>query len=118
MELATKLKLHREKRNLSQEEVAKIIKVSRQTISNWETGKTLPDINSLILVSNLYDISLDFMLKGDENYMNKIEKDTQDLVRLQKAVNVLKVVGLCCLILIFLYLLGHAIGQAIGYLDN
>lgn len=118
MELAAKLKLQREKRNLSQEEVAKNIKVSRQTISNWETGKTLPDINSLILVSNLYETSLDFMLKGDEEYMNKIEKDTQDLVHLRKTVNVLKIIGLCCFILAFFYLMGHAIGEAIGYLNN
>ena len=51
--------------------------VSRQTISNWETGKSLPDILSLIRMSELYQISLDELLKGDKAMLRKIERDEE-----------------------------------------
>ena len=51
--------------------------VSRQTISNWENGKSLPDILSVIRMSELYQISLDELLKGDKEMMAKIEKDIE-----------------------------------------
>ena len=51
--------------------------VSRQTISNWENGKSLPDILSVIRMSELYQISLDELLKGDKAMMDKIEKDIE-----------------------------------------
>ena len=59
MELNTKLKEARSHAGLTQEEVAEAIQVSRQTISNWETGKFYPDIISVIKLSDLYAISLD-----------------------------------------------------------
>lgn len=51
MEISEKLQNKRKEMNLTQEEIAEKIHVSRQTISNWETGRTLPDIKSLILIS-------------------------------------------------------------------
>lgn len=51
---------------MTQENVAEKINVSRQTISNWENEKSYPDIISVIELSNLYSISLDDLLKGDE----------------------------------------------------
>ena len=51
--------------------------VSRQTISSWENGKSLPDILSVIRMSELYKISLDELLKGDKAMMEKIEKDAE-----------------------------------------
>lgn len=49
--------------------------VSRQTISNWENGKSLPDIISIINLSDLYQISIDELLKGDKRMKEKLEKD-------------------------------------------
>lgn len=57
--------------NLSQEELAEKVYVSRQTISNWETGKNYPDIHSLLLLSTLFDISLDQLIKGDIDMMKE-----------------------------------------------
>ena len=54
---------------------AEDLNVSRQTISNWENGKSLPDIVSIIRMSELYDLSLDELLKGDATLLNKIERD-------------------------------------------
>ena len=59
----------------TQEQSAENLMVSRQTISNWENGKSLPDIVSIIRMSDLYDVSLDELLKGDKVLMEKIEKD-------------------------------------------
>ena len=67
MEIAKKIKTARIKVELTQEHVADELQVSRQTISNWENAKTYPDIISIIKLSDLYQISLDELLKGDDN---------------------------------------------------
>ena len=54
----------------------KKIQVSRQTISNWENEKSYPDIISVIELSNLYSISLDVLLKGDEKMIEHLEEST------------------------------------------
>lgn len=56
---------------LSQEELAEKIYVTRQTISNWENNKNYPDIHSLLLLSSLFHISLDQLIKGDINIMRE-----------------------------------------------
>lgn len=76
MEIGEKLKNYRTSAGMAQEQLAEEINVSRQTISNWENGKSLPDVISLIKISDLYQISLDELLKGDGKMMDKIKKDT------------------------------------------
>lgn len=75
MEIGKKLKDARVNAGLTQEQVAEKIMVSRQTISNWENGKFLPDIVSIMNLSDLYQISLDELLKGDAMMKKKMEKD-------------------------------------------
>jgi len=77
MKIADKIKNAREENNLTQIEAAETLMVSRQTISNWENGKSLPDILSIIRMSELYHISLDELLKGDKAMIDKIEKDIE-----------------------------------------
>lgn len=69
MELERRLAELRKEKNVSQEELAEKLYVSRQTISNWERGKTYPDINSLLLMANYFDVSLDHLIKGDVDIM-------------------------------------------------
>ena len=76
MEIGNKIKEARNGAELTQDQAAEKIMVSRQTISNWETGNTIPDIASVIKMSDLYHISLDELLKGDQDMMKKIETDT------------------------------------------
>ncbi|MBW0764334.1 MULTISPECIES: helix-turn-helix transcriptional regulator [Mammaliicoccus] len=65
--------------NLSQEDLAEKVFVSRQSISNWERGKSYPDIESLLLLSNIFDVSLDHLVKGDVNMMkNEINRKELD----------------------------------------
>ena len=56
MELNKQIKKYRRMMNLSQEELAERVYVTRQTISNWETGKSYPDIHSLLLLSTLFNL--------------------------------------------------------------
>jgi len=71
MELNEQIKKYRTEMNLSQEELAEKIYVTRQSISNWENGKTYPDIHSLLSLSSLFGISLDQLVKGDIEIMKK-----------------------------------------------
>ena len=76
MELNEQIKKYRTEKNISQEELAVKIFVTRQSISNWENGKTYPDIHSLLLLSSLFGISLDQLVKGDIEIMKEeIKKD-------------------------------------------
>ena len=77
MNIGDKIKNAREENNLTQTQASENLMVSRQTISNWENGKSLPDILSVIRMSELYQISLDELLKGDKEMMAKIEKDIE-----------------------------------------
>lgn len=75
MNLSKQIKQYRERDHLSQEELADKIYVSRQTISNWENERSYPDVHNLLLLSVLFDISLDELVKGDLVIMkNKVEK--------------------------------------------
>lgn len=72
MDIGSRIKKYREEQNISQEELALKIFVSRQTISNWETDKSYPDIKSLIMLSNIFNVSLDNFIKKDIEEMRKI----------------------------------------------
>ena len=80
MEIGQKLKDKRTGLGLSQEDLAEKIGVTRQTIANWEKGKTYPDIGSVLKLSDLYNVSLDELLKEDAT-MRKHVEDTADLPR-------------------------------------
>ena len=72
MNVGARIKKHREKQNISQEELALKVFVSRQTISNWETNKSYPDIKSLTMLSNIFHVTLDDFIKGDIEEMKRI----------------------------------------------
>lgn len=65
MELKEKLAVLREKQGLSQGEIAEKINVSRQTVYKWERGTAVPSTENLILLGELYGISLDELVNGD-----------------------------------------------------
>lgn len=83
MEIGAQIRKYRSRMNLSQDELAEKIFVTRQTISNWENGKNYPDIKSLLLLSSLFDISLDILVKGDLKEMKK-QIETEDLKQLNQ----------------------------------
>lgn len=75
MKFSKSLKKQRNKLGLTQQEVAKKLFVTRQTISNWENGKSYPDLDMLIKISDVYQISIDSLLKGDQDLKKSLDKD-------------------------------------------
>lgn len=97
MELSKQIKKYRAEANLSQEELADKVFVSRQTISNWENEKNYPDIKSLVLMSEVFQVSLDNLIKGDLERMKK-EIDTQEYAKFQKDSTIFTVLFIALLI--------------------
>lgn len=78
-DIGSKIKNARLEKKLTQEQVAELLGVSRQTISNWENAKSYPDIISVIKMSECYDVSLDYLLKGEQkmdSYYDYLEEST------------------------------------------
>ena len=86
MELGSQIKRHRTERGLSQDDLAAKIYVSRQTVSSWENDKTYPDVESLLLLSVLFDATVDELIKGDVEAMKEaIEQDRKKMDKLSWA---------------------------------
>lgn len=80
MDISNQIKTRREAMGLSQEQLAEKLYVSRQTISNWERDKTYPDVQSLLMLSVLFDTSIDTLVKGDVTVMEEaVERDRKRL---------------------------------------
>ena len=78
-DIGSKIKAARLEKKLTQEQVAEILGVSRQTISNWENEKSYPDIISVIKMSDCYEVSLYYLLKGEQKmktYYDYLEEST------------------------------------------
>lgn len=106
MEIGKKLKDARMRSGFTQESVAEKVNVSRQTISNWENEKSYPDIISVIELSNLYSISLDELLKGDEKMMEHLEESTNVVKSNQKLIGavILNIITFILLVTLSIFL--------------
>lgn len=106
MELGKQIKMYRLENKLSQEELADRIYVSRQTISNWENDKSYPDINSLVLLSEAFKISLDRLIKGDiETMKDVIQKEEVDKMnRYGKIYTIMLIVTVVSAVPLFMWL--------------
>ena len=82
--------------------MAEEILVSRQTISNWENEKSYPDIMSVIRLSDLYQVSLDQLLKGDEQMLEHLEEST-NIVSSNKKLILITTVNLFVMILLMIF---------------
>ena len=107
MEIANQIKRLRIEKGLSQDDLAEKIFVSRQTVSNWENEKTYPDIKSLILLSEVFETSLDALIKGDLNEMKK-QIDGQEYAKFLRNSVIFTV--LCILMLVTPIPLAHFLG--------
>lgn len=83
MEIGKQIKRYRTEQKLSQDELAEKVFVTRQTISNWENDRNYPDVRSLVLLSNVFGISLDSLVKGDleEMKMQITEAEKREMDR-------------------------------------
>lgn len=91
MELGKQIKKYRAERGWSQDALSEKIYVSRQTISNWENDKSYPDVKSLVLLSEVFDVTLDQLIKGDIEMMKQQinQKDKSRFERLSRLLAVL-----------------------------
>ena len=106
MDISNQIKTRREAMGLSQEQLAEKLYVSRQTISNWERDKTYPDVQSLLMLSVLFDTSIDTLVKGDVTVMEEaVERDRK---RLGTRMLWLAVLMLALLVLAFALILSPA----------
>lgn len=66
MNIADRIQQLRKKKGISQEELADRIGISRQAVSKWESGQTMPDLEKVILLSEYFEVTTDYLLKGVE----------------------------------------------------
>lgn len=127
----------RKNKNISQEEFAELLDVSRQSISKWENDKAYPEMTRLLFMSDYFNVSLDYLMRGTEAPQNKQEADRNydakdwllvwntfvtNLSTAQRRLMALLCVllaGVCLAANIsFIYAAGHELGKLIYYLRN
>ena len=108
LKMGAYLKKLRSEKDLTQEELAEKFGVTRRTVSRWETGYNLPDIDVLIEMSNFYNVGLKDLLQGGINNMENKEKETAILVddynktnnnKSYKVVLIYLTLGIICLVI-------------------
>ncbi|MCO7127659.1 helix-turn-helix domain-containing protein [Sporolactobacillus shoreicorticis] len=77
MDLGSRIKEARERSNWSQDELAEKMNISRQAISKWETGKSYPDIEKILKLSDIFNLSLDELVKGDKTFQENLIKESR-----------------------------------------
>lgn len=108
MNIGEQIKSRRMELNITQQDLADRLNVSRSAISNWETNKNYPDLQIIVQISEELQISLDELLKGDADVVKQISKDTTESKKLRgrtkkliAAVSVLAVMLLAAVYLFF-----------------
>lgn len=106
MELGKQIKKRRQEAQLSQEELAERVYVSRQTISNWENDKSYPDVNSLVLLSEIFQISLDNLIKGDIEVMKDViqKEEIEKMNRYGKIYTIMLIITAVSAVPLFMWL--------------
>lgn len=111
MDLEKKIIEMRKNKNLSQEQLAETLNVSRQTISNWENGRFYPDIDALVKISKYFNIALDDLLASDSNVLKHLKVST-DIVRSNK--NILYAIILNIFLIILFVITGILLEESIA----
>ena len=83
MEIGHRIKSYRTQLGMSQDALAERVYVSRQAISSWENDKTYPDVQSLLILSEVFGATIDDLVKGDVEAMTKtLDTDAKTMLRL------------------------------------
>lgn len=84
MILAEKVALLRKKKGWSQEELAERLGISRQSVSKWESGASIPDIDKIIMLSKLFQVSTDYLLKDEMEEIGNVVQEDESAEELPK----------------------------------
>lgn len=114
MKFSEKLIILRKNKNLSQEDLGNELGVARQTISKWELGETTPEMDKLVRMSEIFDISLDELIKDTDKKMilkkiNINDTNTQQLAGL--TIKILKGIGIIILVIIIISIIMIILGR-------
>lgn len=99
MKLGKNIVKIRKENNLTQDDLAKKYFVTRQTVSNWENSKSYPDLETLIKISNDFNISLDILLKEDDEMIKDISKKQKNYKFINTFIYLLNIIGFILLLL-------------------
>ena len=91
MIFSEKLQLIRKSKGMTQEDLAEKLAVSRQAVAKWESGQVYPDISNLIQISNLFNVTVDYLVRDQEcmvSYKNTEDNDLSKLIEFRLEVNV------------------------------
>ena len=102
MTMADRILTLRKARGISQEELADKIGVSRQAVSKWESEQSSPDLEKIILLSDYFEVTTDYLLKGIESKMESGEKCGQDARIYSAGGTSVNVIGLATAIMVWL----------------
>ena len=103
MKIGEQLQKQRKAHKMSQDTLAKELHISRQSVSKWENGATLPSFSNVIAISELFDISLDDLIKGDVELMDELESKSRWMSR-TKWIAVISIVGAIVAVVIMRFL--------------
>ena len=92
MTIGERIREIRKANGLSQEEFGKIFHVTRQAVSNWETGKNYPDMELIVAISKRFGVSLDDFIKEDETFIRKTDEVRREVSKLRKVMRFLAVI--------------------------
>lgn len=101
MTLGTKLQSLRKSKNMSQEDLANLLNVSRQAISKWETDQSLPDITNIIAISEIFSVSTDYLLLDKESSFSKEKASKEKVVPIVAIISAL--IGFCGNFVIYIF---------------
>lgn len=117
MEFANILREKRKTLHLTQQNLADQLHVTRQTLSRWENETSFPNLDTLVELSEILNISLDTLLKGENNLMvEKISADVREKKRLKRFI--IALTGIFVLLVLQLCLLGYGRAQQIAKIDR
>lgn len=102
MQLSKKIKICRQENKLTQEDFAQSLNVSRKTVSGWENGRSFPDITTLIRISDVYNISLDILLKDSSGTIDYYQTHITNNIKIQKRTLILYFILIVSFVLLFI----------------
>ena len=111
MNLGKRIVTIRKERKMSQEDFAELFNVTRQTISSWENSKSYPDIETLVKISDKFNISLDILLREDKNMIETYKNDSKQ----KKIFRRISIILTIIIIIIVLAIIGIKYNE---YLEN
>lgn len=118
MEFGEQIKKLRQKNNLTQEQFAKQLLVTRQAVSNWENNRNLPDLEMLLLIAKHFHLSLDELLLGGDHMNHMTEKLIKDGNETRKAKFNLLTTLIGCFLLLFGFACFFIKSRSVEYIDS